>query len=495
MSEILSSRPNGGFEDFDAVSAKQWKQKIQYDLKGADYNDTLVWQSLEGINVKPFYHRDDFPNGFQPIPGQPKSWGIAQQIFIDDAQIANNIALDALNRGAESIIFQAKAEFEIQIIFQNFPFEKASVYFEFTFLSEEFLRRLMSFLAEKNAIVYYNIDIIGNLAKTGNWFHNMKEDHQILENILQIPAKNILAVDGTIYQNAGANMVQQLAYCLSHANEYLNEMSSTPLGHRKQSSASLGQRKQSSSDLASPDRSSSGVEEVDFQMTFKLAIGSNYFFEIAKIRALRKLYALVAKEYDYKETCHILALPSKRNKTLYDYNVNMLRTTTECMSAVLGGADTVCNLAYDSIYHKNNEFGERISRNQLLILKNESYFDRVSNPADGTYYIESLTDELAQKALELFKEMEKSGGFLKHLKEGTIQKKIKESAEKEQKLFENGELKLLGTNYHPYKNDRMKDNLELYPFLKHNPTKTLIAPIIAKRLSEITEQERLKQES
>lgn len=459
------------FEDFDGVSAKQWKQQIQYDLKGADYNETLVWQSLEGINVKPFYHRDDFPNGFKPIPGQPKSWKIAQQIFIDDVSIANNIALDAVNRGAESIIFKAEKDFDIQKVFSDFPFENTPIYFEFNFLSEEFLNKLSSFFSTKGATVYYNIDLIGKIARTGNWFLNEKEDHQILDAFFQKqPTAHILSVDASIYQNAGANSIQQLAYALGHANEYLNHI----------------------------NISSSAVENstiANLSMSFKVSIGSNYFFEIAKIRALRKLYAFVAKEYGVKETCHIIAVPSERNKTIYDYNVNMLRTTTECMSAVLGGADSVCNLPYDSLYHKSNEFGQRIARNQLLILKNESYFDIVSNPSDGTYYIESLTDELAEKALIIFKKIEKTGGFLKQLKEGTILKKIKESAEKEQQLFDKGELKLLGTNYHPNKNDRMKGDIELFPFVKHNPTKTLIAPIIAKRLSEITEQERLKQES
>lgn len=463
MSEFL-------FEEFNEVSAKQWKQKIQYDLKGADYNETLVWQSLEGINVKPFYHKDDFPEGFEPIPGQPNSWGIAQEVFIDDASIANNIALGAVNRGAESIIFRASKEFDIESVFNGFPFETVVIYFEFEFLSNEFLNKLTSFLSTHKATVYYNIDLIGNLAKTGNWFSNMKEDHQILDDILlKNTSANILSVDVSTYQNAGANIVQQLAYALAHANEYLNHFSVSSSAVENESNASSS-------------------------ITFKLSIGSNYFFEIAKIRALRKLYALVAKEYGAKETCHILAVPSKRNKTLYDYNVNMLRTTTECMSAVLGGADTIYNLAYDSLYHKSNEFGQRIARNQLLILKHESYFDTVANPSDGNYYIESLTDELAAKALDIFKEIEKSGGFLKQLKEGTIQKKIKESAEKEQELFDKGELKLLGTNYHPNKNDKMKDNLELFPFIKRNPVKTLIAPIIEKRLADEVEQERISNE-
>lgn len=456
------------FEDFDEVSAKQWKQKIQYDLKGADYNDTLVWKSPEGINVKPFYHEDDFKEDFQPIPGQPQNWKIAQKIFIDDEKIANHIALDALKRGAEAIVFTAAEDFDPKTVFKDFPFEKASIYFNLSFLSEAFYGKLIKFFSEKKATVFYNIDLIGNLARTGNWFHNLKRDHEILDHLLERHStENFLSVDACLYQNAGANIVQQLAYAIVHANEYLNH-------------------------IASASHSDSSLNEAE--ITFHVATGPNYFFEIAKIRALRKLYASLAKEYGTNQTCHILATPSKRNKTLYDYNVNLLRSTTECMSAILGGADTVCNLPYDALYHKSNEFGERISRNQLLILKHESYFDTVSNPADGTYYIESLTDELAEKALQLFKEIEKGGGFLQQLKEDIIQKKIKESAEKEQQLFDSGELKLLGTNYHPNKNDRMKDDLELFPFVKNNPVKTLIPPIVERRLSEITEQERLKTE-
>ena len=449
------------FENFDEVSAKEWKQKIQYDLKGADYNDTLLWQSTEGINVKPVYHQDDFETAFEPILGQPEHWRIAQDIFVDDEKIANNLALDAVARGAEAIVFTADKEFSVEAVFNEFPFEKACIYFKLNFLSEAFYIKLIQFFQGKNATVNYNIDLLGNLARTGNWFHNLKKDHEILNAILQkYPSENILSVDAGLYQNAGANMVQQLAYALAQANEYLNHLSPETGGNHS--------------------------------MTFKLAVGSNYFFEIAKIRALRKLYAVLAKEYGLSESCHIIAVPSKRNKTLYDYNVNMLRTTTEAMSAVLGGADTVCNLAYDALYRKSNEFGERISRNQLLILKHESYFDAVSNPADGAYYIESLTEELAEKALLLFKEIEKGGGFMVQLKEGVIQKKIKEAAEKEQSLFDDGELKLLGTNFHPNKQDRMKDDLELYPFLKRNLVKTLLEPILEKRLAEQTEKERLK---
>jgi methylmalonyl-CoA mutase len=164
------------------------------------------------------------------------------------------------------------------------------------------------------------------------------------------------------------------------------------------------------------------------------------------------------------------------------------------MSAILGGANAIANLPYDALYHKDNEFGDRISRNQLLILKHESYFDKVNNPADGSYYIESLTNQLAEKALHLFKDIETNGGFLKQLNEGIINRKIQESADKEQELFDSGKEILLGSNKYPNKNDSMKHDLELFPFVKTKPRKTLITPIIEKRLAEKIEQERLENE-
>ncbi|MBT8263040.1 MAG: methylmalonyl-CoA mutase subunit beta [Bacteroidia bacterium] len=450
------------FEEFEGVSAKAWKQKIHLDLKGADYNDTLIWQSPEGIHVKPFYHPDDFEGRFDDIPGHPKKWEVVQDVFIDDENTANSLAKDALNRGAEAIFFTADKVFDRKKVFKGIDFSKGTIYFDLRFLNKEFHNELMTFLTEKKACVFYNIDLIGNLARTGNWYTNLKEDHIVLDQLVEkFPSEALLSVDAALYQNAGANIVQQLAYAIAHANEYLNHFQ----------------------------------DKKDLLINFKTAAGNNYFFEIAKLRALRKLYSVLGHEYEMNPVCNILSTPSRRNKTIYDYNVNMLRSTTECMSAILGGANAISNLSYDTIYQKSNEFGERISRNQLLILKSESYFDAVSNPADGTYYIESLTAQLAESALKLFKEIEAGGGFLKLLKEGTIQRKIKESARKEQQLFDDGELVLLGTNKHPNPADLMKETLELYPFVKMKPRKTLIEPVIEKRLADSIEKERLENEN
>jgi methylmalonyl-CoA mutase len=223
-------------------------------------------------------------------------------------------------------------------------------------------------------------------------------------------------------------------------------------------------------------------------------VDGNYFFEIAKLRALRLLWKTIAAEFGVLADCHILACPSKRNKTIYDYNVNLLRTTTECMSAILGGADTVFNMPYDAVYHKSNEFGERIARNQLLILKGESYLDKVTNPSDGTYYIESLSQQLAENALNIFKQIEEGGGFLKQLKAHNIQRKIKESALKQQIRYDSGEEILVGSNKYFNEMEKMKQELEKNPFMKKNFRKTIIEPIIEIRLSESSEKTRLDHE-
>ena len=455
--------PDKLFTDFPDVSAKAWKQQIQYDLKGADYNETLVWESPEGIKVKPFYHQEDI-TGLELQSVNNKDWKIGQIIYAGNARMANAKALDFLQRGAERILFIVPStDVKIEELLQDIQIDEVAVYFELQFLSASYVKNIKSY-AGSTANVFLNIDIIGNLARTGNWYENLEKDHDALSDIIDLNFPNTLQVDLSLYQNAGANCTQQLAYGLAQANEYLNHFQ-----------AKIDTNK-------------------TFCLTFKVAMGGNYFFEIAKLRALRWLWATLAAEYGIASDCHIIVLPSKRNKTVYDYNTNMLRTTTECMSAILGGADVVFNQPYDAIYHKNNEFGDRIALNQLIVLKNESHFDKTGNPADGTYYIETLTHQLAEKTLELFKNLEREGGFLKQLKNHTIQKKIRESAGKEQDKFDSNADILVGTNKYIDSMDHMKDSLELYPFVKTNSRKTLIEPILEKRLAEALEQKRLKDE-
>jgi methylmalonyl-CoA mutase len=449
------------FDDFNPISSKQWKQKIQFELDGADYNETVIWHSPEDIQVKPFYHSDEFSKPAS-VKTKATDFKICQNIFVYDIEKSIQRAINTLERGAESLRFTIQNEkLDIRKLLENLPLENKIVYLNLNFISIDFVKLLDSISIQKQSVFYCNLDPIGNFAREGNWLTTSdKNNFETLDLISKSTSNlSLISIDSSLYQNAGANITQQIGYSLAHANEYLNRLPNIPK-----------------------------------QIVFQVAVGTNYFFEIAKLRALRMLFKLIVDEYNPNLECHLLVTPTKRNKTIYDYNVNMLRTTTECMSAILGGADAVANLPYDSLYHKDNEFGDRIARNQLLILKHESYFDKVNNPADGSYYIESLTMQLAEKSLALFKDIEANGGFLKLLNDGTIKKKIQESANKEQELFDSKKEVLLGTNKYPNKDDKMKHDLELFPFVKIKPRKTLITPIIEKRLAEKLEQERLESE-
>ena len=449
------------FDDFNPISSKQWKQKIQFELKGADYNETLVWNSPEDIQVKPFYHKDELTKTYS-VATKATEFKICQNIFVYDVEKSIERAIDTLNRGANSLRFSIENEsIDVTNLLENIPLNDVTVYFNLSFISIDFVKKIDAFASKNNITIFCNLDPIGQLAKDGNWFSTKEKNNFETLNLLSKQTKSIslVSINAALYQNAGATIVQQIAYSLGQANEYFNR-----------------------------------IDTINQPIVFEVAVGTNYFFEIAKLRALRLLFKLIAKEYNHNLDCNIIVSPTKRNKTLYDYNVNMLRTTTECMSAIIGGADAISNLPYDALYHKDNEFGDRIARNQLLILKNESYFDKVNNPADGSYYIETITNQLAEKSLTLFKDIEASGGFLKQLNDGIIKRKIQESADIEQNLFDTGKEILLGTNKHPNKQDRMKGDLELFPFVKQNPRKTLIKPIIEKRLAEKIEQERLKLE-
>ncbi|OBQ55924.1 methylmalonyl-CoA mutase subunit beta [Tamlana sp. s12] len=450
----------GLFSEFDPVSSKQWKQKIQYDLMGADYNSALIWNSNEDIAVKPFYHADDFSDFPEISNTKATAWKIAQQIFVADVEKSNLHAVDVLKRGADVITFIIPSEnVSVERLIENIDTKTTTILFQLQFLSESYIENLLKTCPNSSI----EIDIINRLAETGNWFENLQSDFQSFRKIS--PKTASFSVDASLYQNAGANMVQQLAYALAHAHEYLTNLDNNQ------------------------------VDLTNYQVTFKVTIGSNYFFEIAKLKALRLLWESLALEYGIPSTCNITATPTKRNKTIYEAYNNLLRSTTECMSAILGGADTIYNLPYDDLFKKTNEFSERIARNQLLILKHESYFNAVNNPSDGAYYVESLTNQLAEKALNLFKDIERNGGFLRQLKAGTIQRKIKESEQKEVQQFDQGDHILIGSNLHPNPEDKMKDKLELYPFVKTNPRKTLIEPIIEKRLAALHEQKRLKNEN
>ncbi|MDD5149500.1 MAG: methylmalonyl-CoA mutase family protein, partial [Flavobacterium sp.] len=243
------------FDDFDPISSKQWKQRIQFELNGADYNETLVWNSPEDIQVKPFYHIDEF-QGVSDVNTKASQFRICQNIFVHDLEKSNFRAIDSINRGAESIRFTIEDEkIDVAKLLKNLPLDKISIYFNLAFLSIDFVKKIDAIAKEKNATIFCNLDPIGQLAKEGNWFTTKEKNNFETLNLISETTSSIsiLSVDTGLYQNAGANMVQQIAFSLAQVNEYFNRISA-----------------------------------INKPIVFEVSVGTNYFFEIAKLRALRQ---------------------------------------------------------------------------------------------------------------------------------------------------------------------------------------------------------------
>ena len=447
MSDLITN-------NFEPSSAAAWKQKLQFELNGADYSKALLTKTNEGITIKPFYHLDDFEK--LDISNTPEAFKICQKITITSERAANKIAINIIRNGANALKFEATKPFHIDELFRNLLNKNIDFHFQFAFLNEDFINILSDKL--KDETVYLNIDIIGNLAETGNWHTSLTNDFKIIESVLQ---KNnitgIIGVNASIYQNAGANITQQIAYAMAHANEYLYKFGSN----------------------------------VASKIQFNFATGSHYFFEIAKIRAFRYLFNLILNEYSCTAKTQIYCEPSLRNKTLLNFQVNELRTTTENMSSILGGANTISNHTYNPLFYSKNNFN-------LQQLETSKKAIQPLNTADITtdsYYIEAITKQLAEKALVIFKDIEKSGGFLSQLKSGTIQRKIKENAQKEQEQFKSEDLVLIGSNKFVQKIDNEINDLETNPFPQKKPYKTLIIPISPTRLAEKLEQKKFNYEA
>ncbi|WP_410880065.1 methylmalonyl-CoA mutase family protein [Myroides sp. DW712] len=447
------------FEPFYSIPSKQWKNKIQYELAGADYNTTLVWESLEGIKVRPFYHRDDRQSF--TVDTKTSQWSILQPIYVYDVDKSIQNALTSLQKGTEALYFTIPhTKINLQQLLLALP-QQGVYFFRFAFLEETYIKQVILWAKQQAYTIHVLVDPIHQLVTDGNWFHSLPQDFTILESLIQTQPGIHLVIDLKAYQNAGANTIQQIAYACSHLNEYFTRLVA--------------------------------IEQPIF---IEVAIGANFFFEIAKLKALRLLVQLIGQEYpQHQVNIKIIAVPTKRNKTVYASTINQMRTITECLSAVLGGADYVGNFPYDALYRKDNFSSQQMARDQLLLLKKEGHLDWVDNPTDGTYYLDDLTKQLVEKALDIFKQIEKADGFITSIHEGTIQRKINESAAKEQALFQANQEVLVGINTLTTPQEQVQPQLELYPFVKQNPRKTLVVPLIERRLAELEEQKRLTAET
>ena len=364
-----------------------WAKKIINDLGAEKYN-ALFTSTDEEIDIAPFYVKKE---NIIINPDNllfPKKWNIINEV---DCIKSNDLGIELKNLSDNEITNVILRNFN-KIDLTKYDLNKLNISLKINNV-EDF---------KGSQYTKYQIIFEPNLKNSKN-----------LELKKYIGKSYNLNISSEFFKDSGANIVQEIAFSLSAANEYLNEFGS----------------------------------EIIEKISFELIQGSNYFLEIAKIQALRILWALITKEYGNQiDNCIITAKPSIKNKTSNNFNNNIIRSTSECMSGILGGCNYIKSIAYDVTFKEKNSFSERIMNNQLLILKNETSINKVNNAVSGSYFITYLIEELTQKSLNLFKKIENEGGYYKSLNKKNLFNEILTNSKSVQRQYELKEKILIGYN-------------------------------------------------
>lgn len=369
---------------FAQVTLQDWENLVKKQLKTEDIYAVLTKENLEGISVKPYYADTDF-------------------------------VLKNLPKVEESTHLVAKYQDNLE--------EHA-----YAFLLEhnvEHLTEKMLFVANKDLAGHISLADDNQYISLIDVFENQEINTQLAEELLSKNFKRNIAVDTTLYQNAGASITQQLALALAKAKDLAEVF---------------------------------GAEILE-KLVIKFAVGGNYFFEIAKIRAFKILFNQLSKEFGLDSIPYIFTETSLRNKAKKDEENNLIRSTLELSAAMIAGSDAV--YSNDFKVQNSNSLSEEISFKQQIVLAYESIINVFDDAANGSYYIEEITHQFAENAWKLFLEIENSGGFIENLKSGKIAEMIYQQAIAEQNWVEEGKIKLICVNLYP-KLEKTKSIEQLY---------------------------------
>ncbi|MCX7697753.1 MAG: methylmalonyl-CoA mutase subunit beta [Bacteroidales bacterium] len=443
------------FFEFTPVSKEQWKEAITAELKGSDYDKKMRWQLYDGVILEPFYMSEDVEKYLlDDIPGvqtfqrgykeKENSWKIIQQIETLDIQQANAFALHALQRGADGISFRIDYINEVEwlaLLLKDIDFTDNLLYVH-SFYSYSLLIDLLKRVCDLRKIDStevkggFNFDPLSYFLLHGQYYNSLDDNKNELKFLMQESKKNfpylkIVQVNGQYFANAGASAIQELAFTLSLAHEYLVILQDLGLD----------------------------ISDIIPKMRITMSVGSSYFQEIAKFRAARRLWTVIVSAYSEKKELQKIswhAVSSLYNKTYYDLYNNMLRNTVEAMAAVIGGIDELTILPHDFLLGQETEFGHRIARNTQLILREEARLDQIIDPAAGSYYIETMTDVIVEEAWKLFNQIEDLGGFIKAMESGFLRNEIDKIHQARSKDIISRKFSYVGINNYP----NLKENLE-----------------------------------
>jgi methylmalonyl-CoA mutase len=422
-------------EEFLPVSTAEWQAAIARDLKGADPEKKLAWRTEEGLAVKAFYRAEDLeglacadaaPGDF-PFRRNARAtgeWRIREEIDAADAEEANRMACAAIAAGAEGIAFSrilVGGAGELERLLRGL--DTIPVHFD---RADE---RLIRMLIERQSKTPHGTEI-----STGC---DALASLEFATDAIGTATSGFVpfAIHAERFANAGATAVEEIGFALAAGVDFL---------------AALAERG------VDVNRAAAALE-------FSFAVGSNYFFEIAKLRAFRMIWARAIETFGGRHEAakaRIAVRTSKWNRTVYDPHVNILRATTEAMAAVLGGADAVTVAPFDSCYKTPDEASRRLARNTQLLLKHEAWLGRVADAGGGSYAIETITDFLAREGWTAMQEIEVRGGFLKAQVEGVIAQALQRGLAAREQAVATRKRVLVGTNQFANPAERALDRID-----------------------------------
>lgn len=373
------------FSEFKKTSAADWKNRLMKDLKGEAF-ENLVWKNENGFEVQPFYTSEDLKTVYEPAFTH-SDWQIGVQGKSSDPVQVNAQLLRNLAAGATSISLYCD-NLDLPLALKGIQLNYICSVF---FVSDKGLSPLKKYLEQHYHPAELNCCLLPLELKS---VEQLDTWTKLTEEFRKYNSLKIFAADLLWAHNQDTLAYYETAMILSVLNEQAANLSQ----HKIKSEAPL---------------------------IVRTGVTTDYFIQIAKLRAIRRLWKILKKEYGLQNELYFLIESSQTDKSVSDSYNNLLRTTLEAMAAVSGGCNELILSRFDVLFETNTSLSERMAINQQLILKEESYMDKMADTACGSYYIESITDALAQKTLEEFKRFEKEGGYFECLRKGIFDKDIK----------------------------------------------------------------------
>ncbi|HKP61313.1 MAG TPA: methylmalonyl-CoA mutase family protein [Polyangiales bacterium] len=429
--------------EFPETTYEQWREQVDKDLKGGDFQKRLVTRTLEGLEVRPLYTERDlsgaelsaYRRGAALVGRYGSRWDLRAELWVWDSGRSQKEVAEELARGASSLWLRFEQPqppaAELAALLADVDLTRVPVVLDAGSEAPALAACYLSVAAQRDvpaALLQggFGYDPLGLLARDGRAPYGLDVARALAVELARLverraPQLRSLVVDTTPYHDAGASGGLELAIALGTALTYLRWLIEAGF---------------------SPAQASA-------QLEFRVGVAGDLFAELAKLRALRVGYAKLIAALggdDVSQHTRLHAVTARRTKTLRDPWVNMLRTTTEAFSAMAGGADSLTTRGFDEALGASDEFARRIARNVQVILNEEAHVTHVADPAGGSYYVEASTDALARDAWQRFQKIEAAGGVPAALQAGNLQREIAELAAKREQAIAKRAQPILGVS-------------------------------------------------